>query len=42
MYTLAVGEAANEKNAGMCAKDLKQFDVPGLIACRTIKDKSNH
>ena len=42
MYTLAVGEAANEKKAGMCAKDLKQFDVPGLIACRTIKDKSNH
>lgn len=34
MYTLAVGEAANEKGVGMCAKDLAHFDLPGLIACR--------
>jgi len=34
MYTLAVGEAANDKSAGLRAKDLKHFDLPGLIACR--------
>lgn len=34
MYTLAVGEAAAEKNVGLRAKDLAHFDVPGLIACR--------
>ena len=39
MYTLAVGEAANDKNAGMRAKDLAHFDVPGLVACRTIENK---
>lgn len=39
MYTLAVGEAANDKSAGMRAKDLEHFDLPGLIACRTCEYK---
>ena len=39
MYTLAVGEAALAKGAGLSARDLKHFDVPGLIACRTQNDK---
>ena len=39
MYTLAVGEAANNKSIGMRAKDLAHFDVPGLVACRTCEYK---
>lgn len=39
MYTLAVGEAANDKNTGLRAKDLGHFDLPGLIACRTSENK---
>lgn len=39
MYTLAVGEAANEKGAGMCAKSLERFDVAALIALRSNETK---
>ena len=39
MYTLAVGEAANDKSIGLRARDLAHFDVPGLVACR--KSKNN-
>lgn len=39
MYTLAVGEAAEEKGVGMRAKSLERFDVAGLIACRTSESK---
>lgn len=39
MYTLAVGEAARAKGAGLSARDLQHFDVPGLIAFRTRNDK---
>ncbi len=41
MYTLAVGEAAMTKRAGLSARDLQHFDVPGLIACRTRTTKNN-